>query len=79
MPAAGFMIVRVACYAGHRGEETPRRMILGDRDIEVIAVVDRWLSPDYRYFKVLGGDGATYILRHDSSGWEMTMFRRGAP
>ena len=54
-------------------------MILGDRDIEVIAVVDRWLSPDYRYFKVLGGDGATYILRHDSSGWEMTMFRRGAP
>ena len=28
------------------------------------AIVDRWLAPDYRYFKVQGDDGSTYILRH---------------
>jgi len=68
--------IRVECYAGHRGEETPRRFFLGPRRVEVVEVIDRWLAPDHRYFKVLGGDDATYILRHDAvSGlWELTMF-----
>jgi hypothetical protein len=44
----------------------------------VSAVLDRWLAPDHRYFKVEGDDGGTYILRHDvaSGRWEMTMFDR---
>ena len=72
------MIIPVECYAGHRGEETPRRLFLGDRRVEVSAVLDRWLAPDHRYFKVEGDDGSTYILRHDvaSGRWEMTMFDR---
>lgn len=70
------MIIPVECYAGHRGEETPRRLFLGDRRVEVSTVLDRWLAPDHRYFKVEGDDGGTYILRHDvaSGRWEMTMF-----
>ncbi len=72
------MIVRVECYAGHRGEETPRRFFLGERRIEVVAVLDRWLAPDHRYFKVAGDDRAVYILRHDaaSARWELTLFER---
>lgn len=68
--------LRVECYAGHRGEETPRRFWLGSRSIEIAEVIDRWLAPDHRYFKVLGGDDAIYILRHDavSQQWELTMF-----
>ena len=74
--------IRVACYCGHRGEETPRRFWLGERVINVTDVIDRWLAPDHRYFKVAGDDGAQYILRHDPSAdrWEMTFFRyRSAP
>ena len=70
------MKVRVECYAGYRGEETPRRFHLGERTVEVAEVVDRWLAPDHRYFKVRGDDGARYILRHDpdSGEWELTLY-----
>lgn len=66
----------VECYAGYRGEETPRRFRLKSRNIEVMEVIDRWLAPTHRYFKVLGDDGGTYILRHDmdTNSWEMTLF-----
>ena len=65
--------VRVECYAGYRGEETPRRFSFGERQVEVDEVVDRWLAPDHRYFKVRGDDGGVYVLRHDavSGRWEM--------
>ena len=71
------MQIRVDCYAGYRGEETPRFIRLADNKIEVIQVLDRWLAPDHRYFKLLGDDEATYIIRHDSvSGqWELVLYR----
>lgn len=74
------LAIRVECYAGHRGEETPRWLLLGDRRIEVVAVLDQWLAPDHRYFKLRGPEGETYIVRHDvrSQRWELTMFERGS-
>ncbi len=70
--------IQVACYCGYRGEETPRRFRLGDRPLEVLEILDRWLAPDHRYFKVRADDGGTYILRHDpvSGHWELTFFKR---
>jgi hypothetical protein len=69
------MKIRVQCYAGHRGEEAPRAFDLGDRRLEVVEIIDRWLAPDHRYFKVQADDGNVYILRHDErGGWEMTLF-----
>jgi hypothetical protein len=64
-------------YAGHRGEQTPRTLILGGSRIAVAEVLDAWLAPDYRYFKLRGSDGDTYLVRHDqrSDTWELTMFR----
>lgn len=72
--------VRVECYAGHRGEQTPRTIQLDDRRIEVAEVLDQWLAPDHRYFKLRAADGDLYLVRHDvrSGEWELTMFRRGA-
>ncbi len=72
------MELRVECYAGYRGEETPRRILFGERSVEVTEVLDRWLAPDHRYFKVLGADDATYILRHDVArdSWELSLFQR---
>ena len=76
-PQERLLAVRVECYAGHRGEETPRTLILGDRRIAVAELLDAWLAPDYRYFKLKGTDGGTYLVRHDgrSDTWELTMFR----
>jgi hypothetical protein len=77
MPEERPLSVGVECYAGHRGEQTPRILILGDRRIFVAEVLDAWLAPDYRYFKLRGPDGATYLVRHDerTNAWELTMFR----
>ena len=77
MPEQRLLNVGVARYAGHRGGQTPRTLILGDRRIAVADVVDAWLAPDYRYFRLRGADGNTYLVRHDerSDGWELTMFR----
>jgi hypothetical protein len=69
--------LNVECYAGHCGEQTPRTLILGNRRIAVAEVLDAWLAPDYRYFKLRGADGDTYLVRHHelSDTWELTMFR----
>lgn len=63
------MEVSVSCHAGYRGEETPERFRLGERVIRVEKILDRWLSPDHRYFKIRGDDRSLYILRHDSERW----------
>ena len=70
--------IKVHCYSGYRGEETPRQFWLGKRCVTVRKVLDSWLAPDHRYFKVLGDDGGEYILRHDPHGsnWEMTFFKQ---
>ena len=72
------LTIRVECHAGYRGEETPRRFTVGDRAVEVTEVLDRWLAPEHRYFKLRGNDGDTYILRQDMQAeiWEMTVFAR---
>ncbi len=70
--------VAVTCYAGYRGEQTPIEFLLGQRKVRVTEVIDRWLAPDHRYFKVRGDDAGVYILRHDVTAgrWELTMFSK---
>ena len=71
------MQIDVDCYAGYRGEETPRYIKMANNKIEVVEVLDRWLAPDHRYFKILGDDEATYIIRHDSVSrrWELVFYQ----
>ncbi|AOY58717.1 hypothetical protein [Desulfococcus multivorans] len=70
--------IEVHCYAGYRGEETPRWFRIGDHAVAVREIQDRWMGPDHRYFKVTGDDDALYILRHDVCGgfWELVFFKR---
>lgn len=67
------MKIRVECYAGYRGEQEPRAFTLGERRFEVLEIVDRWLAPEHRYFKVKADDGRMLVLRHDtaSGDWEL--------
>ncbi len=69
------LTVRVDCDPE---EQVPRRLWLEDHVVQIDDVLDRWLGPDHRYFKVRGHDGDTYILRYDTAAdhWEMTLFRR---
>lgn len=69
-------VVDVDCHAGYRGEETPRHFRLGERQVEIAEVVDSWLAPDHRYFKVQDSQGNLYILRNDvgADHWELTGF-----
>ena len=56
----------------------PRRagaacFVLGERRFAVLEILDRWLDPRHRYFKVKADDGRRFILRHDtgSDAWEL--------
>jgi hypothetical protein len=71
--------IRVECYAGHRAEESPRRFFIGQREVNVTEIIDRWLDPTHGYFKLRGDDGGVYILRHNLSdhAWAMTLFDSG--
>ncbi len=74
----GSFSIRVSSYAGYRSEETPRSFQLGKHLVEITEVMDRWLDPAHRYFKVRGDDTAVYILRHDceSDFWQLVFFDR---
>ncbi len=74
-------IIQVECHAGYRGEETPLRFVESGRRVEVAEVLDAWLAPDHRYFKVTGDDGFTYLLRHDvwNDYWSLAGEGESAP
>ena len=67
------MNIRVKCHAGYRGEVEPRAFTLGERRFAVLEILDRWLDPEHRYFKVKVDDGRMFVLRHDtaSAQWEL--------
>jgi hypothetical protein len=39
----------------------------------VTEIVDRWMAPEHRYFKVKSEDGRLRVLRHDTGTdqWEL--------
>ena len=71
--------VRVARDAGHRAETEPRRLHIGAREVVVTEIIDRWLDPRHRYFKLRGDDAAIYLIRQDTlrDCWELTLFDSG--
>jgi len=48
----------------------------GERQIDIIEIIDQWYGPGYRYVKVRGHDSSVYILRFDEicDQWELIMF-----
>ena len=76
--SSDLLSIAVECYAGHRGDETPRAFTLRGRRIVVDEVTDRWLAPAHRYFKLKDADNHTYIIRHDTTAdrWELTLFQQ---
>jgi len=70
------MRVKVEAYSGYTASERPLRFTLGERTLEVQAVLDRWYSEDARYFRVSADDGDTYVLKYIEweDAWELASF-----
>ena len=70
--------VQVDTVRGPGGGPEPQRLRFGGCGIEIVEVLDRWPGEGYRYLKLRGDDGATYILRHEEAGdrWELVQFIR---
>ena len=64
--------VRVECYAGGRGEETPRRVSCRNH-WEDVAVLEGWISEPAegsarsRWFRVRRANGSIALLYHDEA------------
>jgi len=72
------MKILVQCYSGYRVDETPRSIQFDSLVVSVKEIQDRWLSLDHRYFKFIGDDDATYIIRQDmtSLDWGLIYYRQ---
>jgi hypothetical protein len=77
-PMIRFVPIDVECYAGYKGEETPRGFTWNGRRYEVEEILDRWYQGSRDpivaasdYFKVRIADGIQCIVRRDrqSSAW----------
>jgi len=70
--------VQVQCYAGHRADERPVKFTVWSREVQVVEILDQWIAPAHRYFKLKGDDGAVYILRHDEARgeWRLSFYSK---
>jgi elongation factor P hydroxylase len=68
--------MRIEIYAHSDIRAVPQSFCRGERQIDVIEIMDQWYGPGYRYIKVRGHDSGLYILRLDEVSYqcELIMF-----
>jgi hypothetical protein len=70
------MRVEVESYSGFKADERPLRFRLGDRDYQVVELLDKWYGPSETWFKVTASDGGLYIFKLSADGvWTLSSFR----
>lgn len=81
-----FEIVEVQCYAGYKGNETPRAFFRDGRTIRVAEVLDRWYEGGISrravpqdYFRVLTIEGEVVTLRYNRvfQRWSLMIEEKG--
>ncbi|MBN2224532.1 MAG: hypothetical protein JW765_07655 [Deltaproteobacteria bacterium] len=72
------MKIRVKTYSGHKADERPTSFFLGNRELAVVELVDRYYDPHEDIFKVKAEDGGVYIIGHDrqDDGWRLKGYYR---
>lgn len=70
------MKIKVESISDAKGQETPSRFMLGIRAIEIQAVADRWYGEQACYYRVVGSDENSYILKGplEDGSWELVSF-----
>jgi hypothetical protein len=68
--------IKVESSPDAKGQESPCRFLLGSRIIDVEEVSDRWFGEQACYFRVLGNDQNSYILKGpmEDGTWELVSF-----
>jgi hypothetical protein len=68
--------IKVESISDAKGQETPSRFMLGIRTIEIQAVADRWYGEQACYYRVVGNDENSYILKGplEDGSWELVSF-----
>jgi len=64
--------IEVIAYAGYRGEQEPRTLVVDGERLEVVEIRKRWAAPDGRFFDVRLADRRTFVLRvsGEEESWE---------
>lgn len=72
------MLIKVEAYSGYKANERPKSLIIMNKALKIIEILDRWYGEDHDYFKVKAEDDFTYIIRYDRQGdvWELVMMER---
>lgn len=71
------ILLHVESRVGANGDMEPFAFLLGERRLDVVHVLDRWIGDDCSYYKIQASDLAMYILRFTLSQrkWELTLFQ----
>jgi hypothetical protein len=56
--------IEVLAYSGYKANERPLHLVLGQKKLSVLEILDRWYGEEHDYFKVLADDGMVYLI-----GW----------
>lgn len=64
------MKIRVITYSGYKADEYPQSFFLGERELLITEIVDRYYDPREDIFKVRAGDGLIYILARNRENQE---------
>lgn len=66
--------VQVKCYSGYKADERPESFVVGDKDIRIMGILERWFEPGFSFFRVRTDDEREYVLNHDQNRdqWQAT-------
>jgi hypothetical protein len=68
--------IKVIAYSGYRSEETPRKILLGSRKIEIVEILKQWVEERSdnkeirRFYQIKGSDGNLYTIYYDEKSME---------
>jgi hypothetical protein len=80
--------IEVECYAGYKGEESPRSFFYLGRRHEIQEILDRWYEESrtapavrYEYFKIKTKEDEVFLFRYIPSrlSWELCRVRPARP
>ena len=68
--------IDVIAYSGHRGEETPRTILLNQNRIDIVEIWRQWVEerPENRktrrFYRIQGSDQNFYTIYYDEKSME---------
>lgn len=65
-----FQDIEVEAYSGYRANERPVALLLAEKRVVVQRVLQRWITPEWDEYQVLGEDGRVYRIGwHRQEDW----------